>query len=245
MTAAHKRQLFRIGLLVALGVPVVLGAWVIVSQVAGLDLVWTCQLAGLSSLVLLATSIVLPLCLRQPREARLRGFVVLWFTMSSAFNLVWELPRVIFKATLVGMEVSRANLPYGIAWWGYTLADSHYHLATPYMITFELWWLLANAAAIIGLWLVRRGSLTKGHLWLGVAGALQAYNASLYLVGTGVIDHLSNVGSGAMSSVLYWGFNLLWTGAGTLGSVVALRLVLAGNAQPAAQPEGEALEDAA
>jgi hypothetical protein len=228
MTEVHKKQLLRIGLLVAFGIPVVLSAWVIASRLAGWDLVSTCRLAGFSSMLLLATSIVLPFFLPHPRTARLRGFVVFWFTMSVTFNFVWELPRVVFKSALVGMEVSRANLPYGIAWWGYTLSDSHYHLVTPFMVTVELWWLLASVVAIVGLARVRRGDETRGYLWLGVAGALQAYNASIYVVGNGVMDHFTNVAAGAaMASVLYWGFNLLWTGAATVGSIVAFHLVLA------------------
>jgi len=232
MTESHKRQLLGIGLLVALGVPVVLSVWVVASRVAGLDLLAACRFAGLSSMILLGTSIVLPFCLSHPREARLRGFVVFWFTLSVGFNLVWELPRVCFKSVLAGMEVSRANLPLGIAWWSYTLSDSHYHQVTPYMVTFELWWLLASVVAVTGLCLVRRGDATRGYLWLGVAGALQAYNASLYVVGNGVIDQFRNVApDGVLSFVIYWGFNTLWTGAATIASIVAFHLCLSARAK--------------
>jgi hypothetical protein len=183
-------------------------------------------LAGISTMLLLGTSIVLPLALKQPAEARLRGFVVVWFTMSVAFNLVWELPLVCFKSALLAVEVTHANLPIEIAWWSYTLSDYAYRQVTPFVVTVELWWLLANAIAVVGLWLIRRGDSIKGHLWLGVAGALQAYNASLYVVGNAVMDRFGNVASGALAAVLYWGFNVLWTGAALAGSIVAFRLAL-------------------
>ncbi len=61
-----------------------------------------------------------------------------------------------------------------------------------------------------------------------MSGALQAYNASLYVVGNGVMDHFSNVPSGSrLAWVLYLGFNLLWTAAATTASVLAFRAQLA------------------
>jgi hypothetical protein len=227
MTERHKRQLLAIGLLVAIGVPVVLGSWIIASRALDLPLELTCRLAGVSSMTLLATSIVLPLFLGHSRPERQRGFVVLWFVLSVSFNLVWELPRVIFKSALAGAALSRANLPWHIAWWSYTLSDAHYHQVTPFMITVELWWLLASVLAVVGLWRLRRGDDARALLWLGVAGALQAYNASIYVVGNGVIDHYHNVGPGVLAQVLYWGFNSLWTAAATAASVMAFRLALA------------------
>jgi hypothetical protein len=227
MTDRHKKQLVAIGLLVALGVPLVLAAWVVVSRLVGLDLVLTCRLAGVSSMLLLATSIVLPLRVRAPAEARLRGFVVVWFVMSAGFNLVWELPLVVFRSAITSLELSAANLPVGISWWGYTLSDAHYHDVTPFMVTIELTWLVANAIAVVGLVSLRRGRAKTGHLWLGVAGALQAYNAGLYVVGNGVMDRFANVASDSvLAPILYWGFNLMWTGAAAVASVVAFRLAM-------------------
>jgi hypothetical protein len=234
MTERHKKQLLRIGLLVAGGIPLVLGLWIAAARVLRLDVVTTCRLAGVSSMLLLAVGIFAPLGLDHPREARWRGFVVVWFAMSAAFNLVWELPLVIFRAALARVAITSANLPIGIAWWGYTLSDAEYRQVTPFVITIELTWLVANAIAVAGLWRVRRGDLVRGHLWLGIAGALQAYNASLYIVGNGVMDHFSNIAPGVMATLLYWGFNLLWTGAALLGSAAAFRLALAQRAQVAA-----------
>jgi hypothetical protein len=228
MTEAHKKQLAKIGLLVAAGVPIVLGAWIAASHLLGLDVVLTCRLAGVSSMLLLAGSIVLPLLLDHPREARLRGFVIFWFVISVAFNLVWELPLVCFKSALHAIEVSRANLPLGITWWSYTLSDADYRNVTPFVVTIELWWLLANSLAVVGLVLIRRGSAIKGHIWLGVAGALQAYNASLYIVGNAVMDGFANVPKGSvLAQLLYWGFNFLWTGAAIAGSIGAFRIAVA------------------
>jgi hypothetical protein len=214
---------------------VALGSWIAAGKALHLPLELTCRLAGISSMSLLGISILLPLFLNHPREERLRGFVVLWFTMSVSFNLVWELPRVIFKTALVAMPVTWANVPYQIAWWSYTLSDAHYHNVTPFMVTVELWWLLASILAVVGLWMIRRGDFTRAYVWLGVAGALQAYNASIYVVGNGVIDHYANIGPGLLSQLLYWGFNTLWTGAATTGSILAFRFVLAARERVPAQ----------
>jgi len=227
MTDRHKKQLVAIGLLVAVGVPIMLAAFVIASNTFGIDPLFTCRLAGTSTMVLLGTSIVLPFFVRAPAQERLRGYVVVWFAMSAGFNLAWELPLVVFREPLLAMEFSRANLPYGIAWWGYTLSDSIYHDVTPFMVTIELTWLVANAMAVFGLVKLRRGERTIGHLWLGVAGALQAYNAGLYVVANGVMDHYSNIArDSVLAPLLYWGFNSMWTCAAAAGSVIAFRLML-------------------
>ncbi len=236
MTDRHKKKLVAIGLLVALGVPTVLAGWVAAVRLGGLDLVLGCHLAGVSSMLLLGTSIVLPFLVDAPREARVRGFVVVWFAMSAGFNLAWELPLVVFRSTLTSLEFSAANLPLGIAWWGYTLSDAHYRDVTPFMVTIELTWLVANAMAAFGLNHLRRGKETTGYLWLGVAGALQAYNAGLYVVANGVMDHYANVATDSvLAPLLYWGFNTLWTGAAVVGSVLAFRLMLAIHSSEAAE----------
>lgn len=227
MTTRHKRQLVAIAALVALGVPVMLAGWIAASRLGGLDPVLTCRLAGVCTMLLLATAIVLPFSVAAPREARLRGFVIVWFAMSAGFNVAWELPLVVFRSALTGLQLSSANLPLGIAWWGYTLSDSHYRDVTPFMVTIELTWLVANVIAVLGLHALGRSRATKGYLLLGVAGALQAYNAGLYVVANGVMDHYGNVASDSiLAPILYWGFNLLWTGAAVVGSVVAFRLML-------------------
>ena len=247
MTDRHKKQLVAIGLLVAAGVPILLAAWVIASRVVGLDPRLTCRLAGTTTMVLLGASIVLPFAVRAPAEARLRGFVVVWFVMSAGFNVAWELPLVVFRSALTSLPFSAENLPLGIAWWGYTLCDAHYHDVTPFMVTIELTWLVANAMAVVGLVGLRRGRATAGYLWLGVAGALQAYNAALYVVGNGVMDHYANVATDSVfAPVLYWGFNSLWTCAAAVGSVVAFRLMLAerASAYSAVAPLGAAMGEA-
>jgi hypothetical protein len=227
MTFAHKKQLAAIGVGLALAIGVVLTGWTLAAR-AGLPLALACRYAGVSSQLLLAAAIFLPLALPHPPAARRDGFVALWFILSVSFNFLWELPLVVFKPQLTTIPVTLANLPRAIGWWSYTLSDAHYFHASPFMITVELWWLLANAFAIVGLYLWRRGQLVHAFLLLGVSGALQAYNASLYVVGNGVMDHFSNVPSGSkLAWVLYLGFNLLWTAAATTASVLAFRAQLA------------------
>ena len=227
MTDAHKKKLVAIAVLVAAGVPLSLAAWITATHVTALSVVAACRGAGVCCMLLLATSIVLPLTIDQPRPARLRGFVIFWFLMSAGFNLAWELPLVLFKSWITTLEVTRANLPYGIAWWSYTLSDTIYGSVTPFMVTIELTWLVANALAAAGLLRLRRGNDTGGYLLLGVAGALQSYNASLYIVANGVMDHYSNIPPGSLvAQILYWGFNLMWSSAALVASVVSFRLLL-------------------
>jgi hypothetical protein len=82
--------------------------------------------------------------------------------------------------------------------------------------------------AAYGLWRLARADATRGYLWLGIACAQQSYNAGLYVVANGVMDHYGNIPTGSVvAQLLYWGFNLLWTGAAAVGSTVAFRLLLA------------------
>jgi hypothetical protein len=227
MTSTHKKQLAAIGVGTALSIGLVLTGWTLAAR-AGLELAVACRCAGVCSQLLLGSAIFLPLALRHPAAARRDGFVALWFILSVSFNFLWELPLVVFKPQLTTIPVTLANLPRAIGWWSYTLSDAHYFHASPFMITVELWWLLANGFAIVGLVLWRRGREVHAFLLLGVAGALQAYNASIYVVGNGVIDHFSNIPAGSrLALLLYWGFNLLWTGAAITASVLAFRAQLA------------------
>src|SRR5271154_4582925 len=97
MTETHRKQLWAISLVIAIGVPLELTAWILAAHALDLDVTTTCHFAGLSSLVLLTVTLVLPLLLPQPWTQRLRGFVIVWFVMSVAFNFVWELPLVVLK----------------------------------------------------------------------------------------------------------------------------------------------------
>jgi hypothetical protein len=226
MTREHKKKLVAVGLVVALGVPVILAALVVAARAGALGLTLACHLAGLTCMVLLGTSIALPLFIDAPRTDRLRGFVVVWFLMSAGFNVAWELPLVVFRSSLTTLAFNVSNLPLGIAWWGYTLTDAHYREVTPLMVTIELTWLVANAIAVFGLLKLRGGDDAKAYVWLGVAGALQGYNAALYIVANGVMDHYANVASDSVfGPLLYWGFNLIWSCAAVGGSVTAFRLM--------------------
>jgi hypothetical protein len=227
MTDAHKKKLVAIAVLIAVGIPLSLAAWITATHVTGLSVVAACRGAGVCCMLILASSIVLPLTIAAPPVARRRGFVIFWFLMSAGFNLAWELPLVLLKSWITTLEVTRANLPYGIAWWSYTLSDTIYGSVTPFMVTIELTWLVANALAATGLLRLRRGNDVGGYLLLGVAGALQSYNAGLYVVANGVMDHYSNIPTGSFTAqVLYWGFNLMWTTAALVASIVSFRLLL-------------------
>ena len=86
---------------------------------------------------------------------------------------------------------------------------------------------LAIALSVYGLVLLRRGREPLAFVLLGVAGALESYNASLYIVENWLVDGFGNIADGSvLSQILYWGFNPLWAFAAGLASYFSFRFVL-------------------
>jgi hypothetical protein len=229
MPDSYKNQLLKIAAFMVVCIPIVMYSWVGVSYLNDWDVVFTARAAALSVMIILFICILMPLFVIHSKEARLQGFIVFWFCLSAFFNLVWQLPLILFKSIITSASLVRENLPLLIPWWGYGLSDSHYGSVTPAMVSEEVWWLLANAVAVTGLVLLHKSTATsrKAYLYLGVAGALQAYNASLYIVGNGLIDSFRNIAPGStMALILYWGFNLFWTFAALAASLMSFRYVL-------------------
>jgi hypothetical protein len=63
---------------------------------------------------------------------------------------------------------------------------------------------------------------------MGIGGATQSYNASLYMIENGLVDRFSNIPDGSIVSlILYWGFNPLWTIVALMASIYCFQFVLA------------------
>ena len=87
--------------------------------------------------------------------------------------------------------------------------------------------LLAILMSVYGLITLRRGRESLAFILLGVAGALESYNASLYIVENWLVDGFANIApNSTLSLVLYWGFNPLWAFAAGLASLFSFRFVL-------------------
>ncbi len=237
MTEDHVRTLRRLALVIPLGTPAVLAFFAVGASLNGWDVVESARASAVCVMLMLATILLAPLFLREPPEARQRGFVVFWFCVSAFFNATWQIPLIAFRSVITTAEHTHANLMKFIAWWGYGFADAHYGQVTRWMMAEELWWLLAIAMSVVGLVELRRGREMHAFLWLGVAGALESYNASLYMVENWLVDGFSNIPDGStLSLVLYWGFNPLWAGAAALASFFSFRFVLRrAEAAPAAR----------
>ena len=159
------------------------------------------------------------------RLARWNAYAVYWFTVSTIFNLVWQVPLTLFRDSITTAERSHDNMPIYIAWWGYGFADSHYGEVDAWMRSEELWWLMAVACAVAGLVLANRGRGALGYLLMGVGGILQSYNASLYIV-YDVVAGMPNIHlQDGLSYALYWGFNPLWGGCSLLAGYWCLTRV--------------------
>lgn len=229
LTRSHARLLTWWAVLaIAVVMPVMLAAWIIASSLSDWDPIFTARAANVTGMALLATLLFGPLFFRRyPWDARLRGFVLVWFFVSPFFNLVWQLPLILFKSAITGAEVNVDNLPQFISWWGYGSADSHYGTVSSFMVASEMGWLIGMAIALAGLVTLLRGSQRIGYLLAGVGAALQAYNAAFYIMENGIVDGFDNVATDSfMAPLLYFGFGTLWPVSAVTASVISFRFLL-------------------
>ena len=226
MNGALTRRLIRRGIVMFAGVPVLLAAWLLPAYVNKWDVVNTARASATCVMVWLAVCIVSTLFLKCPPEERKRGFIFYWFCTAALFNVVWQIPLILFRSFITQAEPTHTNLLKYIAWWGYGFADAHYGRVSDWMISEEIWWFLAIVISIVGLVLVKRGQEVRGFLLLGLAGALQSYNASLYMVYDAVTGFQNIAPDSTISLVLYWGFNPLWALTALVASVFSFRFVL-------------------
>ena len=61
------------------------------------------------------------------------------------------------------------------------------------MVTFEIWWLLGNLIGLTGLLKIKNGNNLHGYILLGVCGALQCYNATVYMFMGIYVDHFETI----------------------------------------------------
>lgn len=226
LAPAHARTLGRLALVIPTAVPALLALFVGLGRAGGWGVVETAQRSAVAVMLVLCVVLLAPLALRVEPHARARGFVVFWFAVSSFFNLTWQLPLILFRGVITTAAQTHENLPKFVAWWGYGFADAHYGRVSRWMIAEELWWLLAIGMSLFGLARLRRGHEVLGFFWLGLAGALEAYNASLYMVYDAMTGLANIPDDSPISLVLYYGFNPLWAGAAALASFYAFRVVL-------------------
>jgi hypothetical protein len=224
----HRKQLLVIGIGMVVGIVVCLGGWVALSGVLGLEVERTCRYAGVTVMVLLFGCFVLPLFLRHPVERRIRGWIVFWFTATLAFDLFWQIPLWTIPV-ISAAEVVRENLWWAIFWWAYTLTDAVYKEVTPMMVAFEIWWLLGNIVGLVGLLRLWKGDDLRGFVLVGVCGALQCYNASVYLFVGVFVDRYEAVATDVLGQLIYWGLNGFWAVASCCASVLAFRMLRLGS----------------
>ncbi len=224
---------------VALGVGLVLplhvAAWIVASRIFDWDVIGTARAANVSGLALLATLVFAPLVFNGwPTAARQRAFVIAWFVISPFFNATWQLPLILFKDAITSAPVTPGNLPRYISWWGYGSIDAHYGTVSSFMVASEMGWLVAMVIGVVGLVRLLRSSDGQAWLLLGISGALQAYNASFYVLENGVVDGYDNVATDTwMGPVLYFGFGALWPTAAVVASVLCFRSYRSVSAEPA------------
>lgn len=227
----HKRQLIKIALVPATALPVLLYGIAFAARANGWDVVDSARASAMITMFILAGAIFAPLFLNQPPEQRKRGFVIFWFLCVVFFNVAWQVPLSLFQ-NYVAIDASPHtydNLFKFIYWWGYGFADHHFGKVTTFMMSTEIMFLLSIGLSVYGLVLVRRGGQeARAFLWLGIGGATQSYNATLYVVENGLVDRFSNIPDGSIVSlILYWGFNPLWAIASLLASIYCFQFVLA------------------
>ena len=225
MNPAHKSSLVRRAALMFALLPLVLAAWAIGADRYGWDVVDSARYSAICLMFVLAGFILSPLFMSRPADERQRGFIFYWFSVSTLFNLTWQIPLILFRNVITQAEITHANLYKFIAWWGYGFADTHYGKVSLWMISEELWWFLAIVVAVVGLWKIRAGRATTGFLLLGIAGLLQAYNASLYMVYDAVTGFQNIPKPDWTSWLLYWGFNPLWAICSLMAGIFSLRIV--------------------
>jgi len=225
MSRKHSRTLLKIGIVMFVCIPFVLAAWIVPAYFYKWDVVSTARGSAVCIMVWLALCIYSPLFLRYPWREKTHGFIFYWFCTAALFNIVWQVPLILFRSFITQAEPTNTNLLKFSAWWGYGFADAHYGMVDKWMMSEETWWFLAIMISVIGLVLVKRGRKLNGFLLLGIAGMLQAYNASLYIV-YDAMTGFQNIAPGVISRVLYWGFNPLWAITSLVASILSFQFVI-------------------
>ena len=228
LAARHLRRSRQVQGIALLGVlPLVFIAWVILSRVLDLDVIYAARAAWLSAVPILIIIIYGPLFLPYPREMRWRVFILHWFCFAPFWILLWEVTPIVNSSMFEGVEYTQANLPYYIWWLGYLSSDLDYGARTPFFVLAELtWWVITIpiAAAVVQLW---RGREVHAFILFGLSGALQFYNVCYFIGYGGIVEHFGNIASDSiLAPLLYWILNGLWGLAGGVASVLSFLCLL-------------------
>lgn len=220
LAASHLRRSRQIQGLAVLGmVPLLLLVWVILSRVLDLDVVFAARAAMLTAFPCVTVAIFSPLFLRYPWEIRWRGYAVQWFCLALLFNIVWQVPPVVFSSVFAGVPRTQEMLPYYIFWWGYHSSDLDYGAMTPFWVLAEVSWWVILIPLGAGLLQLRRGREAQAFALFGVCGALQLYNVLFFIGYGGIVQRFTNIATDSViAPILYWVFNVLWGIAGGLAS---------------------------
>jgi hypothetical protein len=162
-------------------------------------------------------------------KARRLGFVVFWFTGSIFFNLVWQLPY--WSLPMIYTAPKTADgLFWKILWWSYTLHDEWYENVTKLVIAFEIWWLGGNVVGACGLYKFFYSDGEQAYrsslLYFVICGALQCYNATIYLFLSYYLSGFSHVPKHLLSMAVFWGVNGFRACASATAAVFASSLLL-------------------
>lgn len=235
----HVRQLIRIAGVPALVSPVILYGAILLGRANDWEVVDTARVSSMIVMLVLFVSVARVLFVDQPAAQRKRGFVIFWFTCAAFLNLIWQLPLSLFRSWVAidAAPHTWGNLAKFAMWWGYGFADHHYGRVTTWMMSEELLFLLSIGLSVYGLVLLRRGGQdARAFVWMGLGGATQSYNATLYIVENGLVGGYSNIPEGSIvSQILYWGFNPFWAGTSLVAAVYCFQFVLGYAEQSAAE----------
>jgi hypothetical protein len=122
MSPSLKTSLVKRGITMFSLAPLVLAAWAIGADHFGWDVVDSARYSAICLMFILAAFILSPLLMPRNKEERRLGFIFYWFTVSTLFNLSWQIPLILFRSTITQAEITHANLYKYIAWWGYGFA---------------------------------------------------------------------------------------------------------------------------
>ncbi|MBW2704591.1 MAG: hypothetical protein JRF33_27555, partial [Deltaproteobacteria bacterium] len=154
---------------------------------------------------------------------------VAWVLIAMFFNLWWEMPQVFFYSTFkeANQNLTLENLPYFIAWLGYTTSDLDYFNMSRYFILAELSFWVVNLLAIIGLSHMFRGREFEAMVWFCICGALQIYNVTcIFIPYGGIVEQFHNIATDSWLAVAaYWIMNLMWVLAAVVATVLSYRRV--------------------
>jgi len=215
------------GLLFLVGLPIIFVVWVVSAQQLDLDVVFTARAAMLTAAPIAIMAIFIPLLLRYPKEVRWRGYIVEWFSIALFFNIVWQMPPIVFRSVFERVEYTIGNLPYYVFWWGYHSSDLDYGEMTRFWVLAEVsFWVISVLVVVALVWLWR-GRETRAFFLLGVCGALQLYNVLFFIGYGGIVEHFDNIAQDSViAPILYWVFNLLWGIAGAIASFLCFKCLL-------------------